>query len=131
MTEHVPGERNVLQRYPASSLAAVVGLVALATAAAFFIEGQERLAILIAIIGPALTTILATQRAEASTNAARRADEGVQQAAALVRDEASARAIMTPPALAALSRLVEATERAERAAVVVEKVANGNGSDHG
>lgn len=118
----------IVQKYPATALGAVVALVALATAAVLFVEGHERLALLLAIIGPAITTILATQRAEASTNAARRADEGVQEARERLEQSEAARGAVTGPALAALTRLVEATERAERAARTVEQVANGHAS---
>lgn len=117
-----------MERYPATTLATVVALVAIAAGAAAFIEGNERLGLLLAILGPAVTTILATNRGEAGTRAARRADEGVQEARRVVEQSEAARAVMAPPALAALARLVEATERAEAAAAIVEKVANGHGS---
>ena len=117
-----------MERYPATTLATVVALVAISAGAAAFIEGNERLGLLLAILGPAVTTILATNRGEAGTRAARRADEGVQEAKRALADETAARAVMAPPALSALARLVEAVERAEAAAVAVEKVANGHGS---
>lgn len=124
--------REIVERYPASTLAAAVSIVALAVAAAVFIEGNERLGLLLAIVGPAITTILSTQRAEAGVRAARRADEGVQ-AAKVALDTAVAEGARTTPA--ALSALTELLKRTERAAATVEAaataVANGNGNGTG
>lgn len=121
--------REIVERYPASTLAAAVSIVALAVAAAVFIEGNERLGLLLAIAGPAITTILSTQRAEAGARAARRADEGVQEAKRTLEASDVARNAMAPAALGALSELLR---RTERAAATVEAAAatvvNGNGN---
>lgn len=113
--------------YPATTLATIVALVALGGAALLFISGDERAALLLAIIGPAVTTLLSTNRGEAATHAARRADEGVQLAKTTLDQAVADGAQTTPAALTALTTLLERTER--KIDSVKTTVENGHGSE--
>lgn len=123
---------NIVQRYPATTLAAVVALALVVTGAAVFLSaddtGTSRLGLIMAIIGPTITTILATNRGESATNAARRADVNTTATGEILAAAVADGRKQSPAVLNALARLVEATERAERAAVAVENVANGHAS---
>lgn len=117
------GVKSTVQRYPVTTLAAIVAVVGLVVAAGLLLStddaGTARLALLVAIATNVLGALLATRSGETSLRKTEEVGEVINVA---VRDgEAQA-----PAALDALRLLVEATQRAERAAVKVESVANGH-----
>lgn len=117
------GVKSTVQRYPVTTLAAIVAVVGLVVAAGLLLStddaGTARLALLVAIATNVLGALLATRSGETSL---RKTEEVGEVLNVAVRDgEAQA-----PAALDALRLLVEATQRAERAAVKVESVANGH-----
>lgn len=119
---------DAVKHYGATTLAAVVALIAIAGGLLLFAQGDgesERIGILVTLIGGVVTSLLATQRGEAATHAARRADVGVQDAKVALDIAVAETAQTTPVALAALREVLERTERKVDAVVK-----NGNGNGH-
>lgn len=127
-----------MQRYPTTAIAALVGILVVVAASAVLLgdsdAASQRFGLLLGIAGTMATGILATFRGETSTRAARRADEGVQEAKAVLNISEAGRAAVTGPALAALVTILERTEAkvdsVEHKVDVVETiVANGTGAN--
>lgn len=121
---------SAVQRYPTTAIAGLIGILVIVAASAIMLDStdaaSQRFGLILGIAGTIVTGILSTFRAESSTRAARRADEGVQ-AAKVALDANEQLLVGRTPAfeaqLAALRTLLQRTET--KVDAVVETVANG------
>lgn len=121
---------TIVQRYPATTIAAVVLLIVGAIAAAILLSaddaGNQRFGLLLGIIGPAVVTLLAVQKTEQGNRETEAVKKTIETAVADGQSQ-------SPVVFEALRQLVESTRRveaaatkAETAATTIEATANGH-----